>query len=115
MSCLRCGKETTNEQLFCADCLAQMDRQPVKPGTPVYIPHRSHEEPLKQIRKRRAATPEERLKVSKTLNQWLVAAVAVLTILSSVLGIFLHDALNNRESEPPVGRNYAYVGDTTNR
>lgn len=115
MSCLRCGKETKDEQLFCADCLAQMDQQPVKPGTPIYIPHRSHEEPLKQIRKRRAATPEERLKVSKALNQWLVAAVAVLTIVSSVLGIFLHDALNAQEPEPPVGRNYTYVGDNSNR
>ena len=40
MNCMKCGKTTTNEQVFCDDCLQVMAKHPVKPGTPVYLPQR---------------------------------------------------------------------------
>ena len=41
MSCMKCGKEVSEDQVFCPECLAEMERYPVKPGTPVLLPHRS--------------------------------------------------------------------------
>ena len=35
MSCMKCGKEVSEDQVFCPECLAEMERYPVKPGTPV--------------------------------------------------------------------------------
>ena len=62
MSCMKCGKEVSEDQVFCPECLAEMDRYPVKPGTPVLLPHR---EPIAAQRKRRplkrVRKPEEQL------------------------------------------------------
>ena len=40
MQCLKCGREIAIEQVFCPDCLADMEKYPVKPGTVVHIPKR---------------------------------------------------------------------------
>ena len=40
MSCMKCGKEVSEGQVFCEECLTEMERYPVKPGTPVLLPHR---------------------------------------------------------------------------
>ena len=40
MSCIRCGKEARVDQVFCEECLADMERHPVKPGTPIQLPNR---------------------------------------------------------------------------
>lgn len=33
MNCLKCGREIEEGQVFCNDCLVQMAKYPVKPGT----------------------------------------------------------------------------------
>ena len=38
--CLKCRREIAEGQVFCDDCLAQMKKYPVKPGTPVNLPKR---------------------------------------------------------------------------
>ena len=40
MNCLRCGRETENEQVFCFLCESVMVKYPVKPNTVVTIPDR---------------------------------------------------------------------------
>ena len=40
MSCLRCGRETSENQVFCQSCLTVMESQPVKPDTPIQLPNR---------------------------------------------------------------------------
>ena len=40
MACLRCGKPTEENQVFCPECLEVMESQPVKPDTPIQIPNR---------------------------------------------------------------------------
>lgn len=54
MSCMRCGKETEESQVFCAECLADMERHPVKPGTPVQLPVRQPNPTVKRERFRLA-------------------------------------------------------------
>ena len=41
MQCLRCGRETEDEHVFCFLCEAVMMKHPVKPNTVVNIPERS--------------------------------------------------------------------------
>lgn len=40
MTCLRCGRKTDENQIFCQECLEVMEKQPVKPDTPIQIPNR---------------------------------------------------------------------------
>lgn len=40
LNCLKCGREIEEGQVFCNDCLVQMAKYPVKPGTAVQLPSR---------------------------------------------------------------------------
>ena len=61
MNCLKCGRETASEQIFCLDCLAEMEKYPVKPGTVVQLPQRK-ESPALRRPKRRSLTSEEQIR-----------------------------------------------------
>ena len=75
MGCLKCGKKTAGEQVFCDQCLAVMEAYPVKPDVHIQLPNRPGDD-YKIVRKRRPPSPEEqvvslRRKVRK-LTAWLV-------------------------------------------
>lgn len=90
MNCLKCGKVTTNEQIFCDDCLQVMAQHPVKPGTPVYLPQREGAaSPKKPSRKNRQVSAEEQVKELQKRNRrlwrWLTAVSLVLILLIGLL------------------------------
>lgn len=77
MNCMKCGKTTTNEQVFCDDCLQVMAKHPVKPGTPVYLPQRQEAPAGKKTGRRVRELPvEEQLKDlqkrNRRLRRWLL-------------------------------------------
>ncbi len=41
MNCMKCGKEIAPDQVFCEECLADMEKYPVKQGGPVRLPPRA--------------------------------------------------------------------------
>ena len=41
MRCLKCGQEIGDSEVFCPDCLKDMEKYPVKPGTVVRLPQRA--------------------------------------------------------------------------
>ena len=62
MYCLRCGRETEEEQAFCLDCQKDMVKNPVDPNAVVQLPVRK--QVPKKVTKRRIP-PEEQVKVLK--------------------------------------------------
>ena len=52
MGCLRCGKETENNAVFCKECTVEMADCPIKPGTVVVIPQREPAHPEKKSRRK---------------------------------------------------------------
>ena len=107
MKCMRCGVETSGQQVFCNDCLSVMEQYPIKPGTPVVVP--VHDTPVPQRRApiRRVRKPEEQLLTLKRmvliLSILLVAVSAAFAITTSVLVQRLEQAQNTR----PPGQNYS--------
>ena len=89
MNCLRCGQEVSPDQVFCDSCLADMERHPVKAGTPVILPKRSKPLPVKRSHKR-IQKPEDQLVTQRRLIGWLFVLIFVLVILIGFLtaGIF---------------------------
>ncbi len=85
MNCLRCGRETAEGQVFCPDCLAEMEKYPVKPGTAVLLLSRSENAAPRRAPKRRAPTAEEQLKTLKRRTRLLTALLAV--ALAAVIGL----------------------------
>ena len=74
MVCLKCGKNTTNEQVFCDQCLAVMDNYPVKPDIHIQLPNRAAHK--KSSKKKRTPSPEEQvllLRRKQRRLKWIIA------------------------------------------
>ena len=78
MGCLRCGKETENNAVFCEECTRGMADYPVKPGTVIVIPQRDPVHPekkskrrIREEQKRKKADKKAKRKVSKRMAKKL--------------------------------------------
>ena len=85
MNCLKCGREIEEGQVFCNDCLVQMAKYPVKPGTAVQLPSRGSAAVSKKVhsRRRTKAAPEEQKRI-RILSALLSVCVVLLIVLSVV-------------------------------
>ncbi len=79
MKCMRCGEAIAPGAVFCEECLAEMKNHPVKPGTPVNLPRREKQQPVKRSR-RRFHKPEEQIGVLRRLVLFLLAVILALVI-----------------------------------
>lgn len=108
MTCMKCGVEIPEGQVFCDSCLAVMDQYPVKPGTHVHLPKRAVETDVqkKVAKKKRAPTPEEQIFALKlkVLRIRLVAVILafLLCVSCAFLGLKIYEDL----FMPVTGRNY---------
>jgi hypothetical protein len=106
MYCLKCGKGTQEEHVFCDSCLEVMDRYPIKPGTPVQLPHRdSSTAPKKTSRRRTYSQDELILQLRVTVRVLAVCLLATLLLL----GYFIWRDLQPKKIEAPskeIGQNY---------
>lgn len=108
MNCLKCGKETKDDQVFCPHCLDIMKDYPVKPQSHIHLPNRAPTPVVKKSWfKRRSMSTEEQLQFAKKVMGSLLALVALLTLILVVLGATLAHSLLNR-NDPNLGRNYTY-------
>ena len=106
MHCLKCGKETAGNQLFCEGCLKVMENYPVKPDITVQLPQRPKAASSKQPRKR-ALQPEEQLVLMHRLVRRLIVALVVVSVLFALSAAGLVRTYKNKEAVPAtVGRNY---------
>ena len=67
MYCIKCGRETNSERVFCDECLESMEQYPVKPGTSVHLPKKSlPPQEKKGTRKKKPVKPEEQIHLLKS-------------------------------------------------
>ena len=110
MYCLRCGKDTSDKQVFCNSCLESMEKYPIKPGTSVHLPKKKAPVPTKKpSRRARATTAEELVVHMRKAIRFLAVLLALCLILLSVAGgLLIH--YWQTAPEAPVGQNYTVVG-----
>lgn len=109
MNCMKCGREIEAGQVFCSDCLADMEKYPVKPGTVVHIPSRPAESGKRAAGKKRGLTPEEQLPILKKRNRLLTIALAAALLLAITLGIVAGGAIDRLDVQKLIGKNYTTV------
>ena len=101
MSCVKCGKKVEDNSVFCPECLEEMERYPVKPGTPVYIPVRPEPTERKQVRIKKERTPEEQI---ASLHKWvrwlLILVVALTTALVLATGALVYTLTDTLDTQP---------------
>lgn len=111
MTCLKCGKETEGTHVFCQQCQEIMDAFPVKPGTPVYLPHRS--EPSDRKIRHKVPSSARTILSLRHMIRWLVAIVAVLTMIICIMTGVLLRTLNQQANTNLIGKNYTTTTDIT--
>lgn len=83
MVCMKCGKNTEKERMFCARCLEVMEAYPVKPDAVVQLPSRnSANAPKKQTRKGRTDPKDARISALRRQVRlmWLVVIALLLAV-----------------------------------
>ena len=107
MECLKCGRETPGKEIFCAECLNDMEKFPVKTGTPVVIPKR--EEPRRQVPQKKAPKPEEIIAgLHQTIHR-LRVALCIVSILLALTAAGLGLSIWYDVEDPEPGFNYSTV------
>lgn len=105
MRCMKCGRETEENQVFCKDCLADMERYPVKPGTPVVIPKRPQKLRSNPAKKE---NPEEMFaKLNRKIHKLRIAVIALFLALCLSLGLLFYHFYTTDHSGFGIGQNYS--------
>ena len=110
MNCIKCGRETRGEDVFCLDCLAEMERYPVEPGTVVLLPRRK-ESSGKKVTKRHTPAPEELVVALRKQN----AALLLLLVACIIAIVLMFEPTMHyvNEEHYEIGQNYSSVTSST--
>ena len=91
MNCIKCGVNVPDNQVFCEECLAEMEKYPVKPDITVTLPQRKEiAVSKKKSRRQRTIPPEEQLRRLKSrLRLAHLALIVVFICFVLVAGMLL--------------------------
>lgn len=110
MKCMKCGREIQESQVFCQDCLLEMEKHPIKPGTVVQLPRRVETTGTKKLHSRRRGnvSPEEQVKLLKKRVRILtIALIAAIALLVALAFPTVEHLMEKNEILP--GQNYSAV------
>lgn len=85
MYCIKCGKDTVMDQVFCPDCQQEMERYPVNPNTPVVLPKRPQAPSVKKAPRKKIIPPEEQIANLKRRVRFLTILLLLLFALGSAM------------------------------
>ena len=79
VGCIKCGKKLGASAVFCDECLEEMEKRPVKPGTLVKLPSRPATPPAKKKTLRRVYLwdAEDRIDSLRVKLRWTSFALIV--------------------------------------
>ena len=111
MNCMKCGREIALGQVFCKDCLADMEKAPVDPTTPVILPTHAPVAAPRRAPLRKPMKPEEQV----TLLRKTLAVVCLILAAVSIAFAITTWVLLQRIAQPPdpaqPGQNYSTAAD----
>ena len=112
MSCMKCARETEAGQVFCSECLEDMKKYPVKPGTVVQLPRRREASPFKKVvSRRRILAPSEQIeKLRRQLRIQAIVILGCLVLIAALLYPVLKPIFQDTGFKP--GQNYSSLTDT---
>ena len=108
MNCVKCGRETAEDRVFCDGCLSEMGNYPVKPGTAVHIPARDPMEEIRKVtaRKKPVRTLSEQVLRLKRKVLRLRILAAVLVLICGALCFVIGQVVKGVDLQPLLGQNY---------
>ena len=107
MNCMKCGQELTQNGVFCSDCLLEMEKYPVDPGTVVLLPRRKESSIQKKQIKRHVPSPEEQIATLRTRVTFLILLLAL--CIAAIVLMFEPAMHYIRDEHFEIGQNYSSV------
>lgn len=105
MNCMRCGTKILPNAVFCDECLADMEKHPVDPDTPVNLPRREKQQVTKRAKKR-FQKPEDQIHAFRKLIAWLMTLIIILAIALTISVYLLVAHPNQSDNSRLPGQNY---------
>ena len=111
MNCLKCGREIKNSGVFCDECLAGMEKYPVKQNIALQLPRRKEEQTTKKQTKKKHQLPlEEQVRHQKRLIRRLALLTGVLfAAVCLLVGWLIFEVLEPNAVSDDIGKNYNTV------
>lgn len=107
MNCIKCGRETVDEDIFCLNCLAEMEKYPVQPGTVVLLPRRKEYSHMKKSSKRHTPSAEEQIAI---LRKRIGILTFLLLVTIAAIAVMFKPAMHYVKDEHfEIGQNYSTV------
>ena len=111
MHCMKCGREIEEGQVFCIECLKDMARYPVRPGTAVHLPKRPAYSPIRRtVPKRKTIPAEDMVKRQRRIIRRLSWALVITSILAALMAYPTITHLLESE-DFPIGQNFSVIED----
>lgn len=107
MNCLKCGLECMNEDVFCQNCLQEMEKYPIRPGTVVQLPRKREPAVIRKTTKRHVPSPEEQIRALRKR----VFGLTVLLIICVIAIVLMFNPTMHYvlDEHVPIGQNYSSV------
>jgi len=110
LHCMKCGRKIEDQKVFCPDCLAEMEKFPVKPDAVAHIPVRPVAPPAKKkSRRTRDQKPEEQIRRMKLAIRCLCAALLVCIVAFAITAGMLVKLVTDGGANSTIGQNYSTV------
>lgn len=109
MNCLKCGRETGGDHVFCDHCLEGMESSPVKPGTPVTLPPTYSR--LKKRPTEKSEKPETIIaRLERKIHRLTTTVMLLILLLAMTAGALVWTVL--QDDGPIIGQNYSTMTET---
>lgn len=113
MNCMKCGTELKTSGAFCEDCLADMEKYPVKPNIKVQLPHRAvPTAPRKRSRKQKYTKPEDQIRHLKRVRNRLIVLLLVAFLALCVAAATILRLMDIDVDDFDIGQNYGTIIET---
>ncbi len=100
MNCMKCGCIIAADQVFCEDCLAEMEKYPVPQDTPIMLPPRDDTASQKRSASKRIRKPEDQVARLKATVWVLLILFTALLIAFFMVTSTLIQVLNSVKNLP---------------
>lgn len=111
LNCIKCGRETVGEQVFCPDCQLEMQKYPVRPGTVVQLPSRKEADAPKKVSRKKTVSPEEQVDSLKKQVRTLWLSLILVSILAASLSVPAYQ--HWKDGQKKIGQNYTTITPST--
>lgn len=113
MNCMKCGVELKISGVFCEECLAEMEKYPVKPNIAVHIPYRpAAQSAKKKAHRQKYIKAEDQIRHLKKVRNWLCVLLVLALLAFAASSALVLQLLDGEEDIFDIGQNYGTVEST---